>query len=118
LGLEGTKWQFYRLKATQTDWVDLIGDPTLVVNSKIEGGFIQSQSSCISCHSLALIGETGPAMPFQIFKVEEVDDMGRVANFIGVVAPKDRRPRPGVDPNGKFLQLDFVWSLRNAKPEE
>jgi hypothetical protein len=118
LGLEGTKWQFYRLKATQTDWLDLIGDPTLVVNSKIEGGFIPSQSSCISCHSLALIGETGPAMPFQIFKVEEVDDMGRVANFIGVVAPKDRRPRPGVDPNGKFLQLDFVWSLRNAKPEE
>jgi len=117
LGLENTKWQHYRLKATQIDWVDLLGEPTLVVNSKIESGFIQSESSCISCHSLALIGERGPPMPFMIFKPEQSDDMGRVANFIGVVKSTDRRPRAGVDPTGKFLQLDFVWSLRNAQPE-
>lgn len=117
LGLENTKWGFYRLKATQTDWVDLIGEPTLVVNSKIEGGFIQNKSSCISCHSLALIGDRGPAMPFMIFKPEDTDNLGRVANFIGVVKPSDRRPRGNVDPNGKFMQLDFVWSLRNARRE-
>ena len=117
LGLENTKWQNYRLKATQTDWVDSFGEPTRVVNSKIESGFIQRESSCISCHSLALIGERGPQMPFTIFKAEQTDNDGRVANFIGVVKSTDRRPRPGVDPTMKFMQLDFVWSLRNARPE-
>jgi hypothetical protein len=117
LGLENTKWQNYRLKATQTDWVDSFGEPTRVVNSKIEGGFIQRESSCISCHSLALIGERGPPMPFLIFKAEQTDNDGRVANFIGVVKSTDRRPRPGLDTNMKFMQLDFVWSLRNARPE-
>ena len=117
LGLDSTKWQHYRLKATQTDWVDSFGEPTRVVNSKIEGGFIQRESSCISCHSLALIGERGPPMPFTIFKSEQTDSDGRVANFIGVVKSTDRRPRSGVDPNWKFMQLDFVWSLRNARPE-
>jgi hypothetical protein len=117
LGLEGTKWQNYRLKATQTDWVDSFGEPTHVVNSKIEGGFIQRESSCISCHSLALIGEQGRTMPFSIVKTEQSDPDNRVANFVGVVKSTDRRPRPGIDPNGKFLQLDFVWSLRNAQPE-
>lgn len=118
IGLEGTKWANYRLKATQIDWVDSFGEPTVVVNSKIEGGFIQSQSSCISCHALAMIGEGPLPMPFSIVNIDvPPDPSGRVANFIGVVDANDRRPRPGVDPNWNFLQLDFVWSLRNAQPE-
>ena len=118
IGLEGTKWENYRLKATQVDWVDSFGRPTVVVNSKIEGGFIQQQSSCISCHALAMIGEGPIPMPFRIVNLDfPPDPSGRVANFIGVVDASDRRPVPGVDPNWNFLQLDFVWSLRNARRE-
>lgn len=118
LGLEGTKWANYRLKATQVDWVDSLGEPTIVVNSKIEGGFIQNQSSCMSCHALAMMGEASPPMPFTIVNLDiPPDESGRVANFIGVIDADDRRPRNGVDPNQKFLQLDFVWALRNARPE-
>ena len=119
IGLEGTKWENYRLKATQVDWVDSFGEPTVVVNSKIEGGFIQSQSSCISCHALAMIGEGPIPMPFTIVNNDVPPDAnGRVANFIGVVDADDRRPRiPEVNPDWNFLQFDFVWSLRNAQPE-
>lgn len=120
IGLEGTAWANYRLKASQTDWVDSFGEPTRVVNSKIESGFIQTKSSCISCHALAVIGAKTPAntntfMPFKIFKADDVDDDGRVANFIGVVGQADRIPNVGTDPKDAFMQLDFVWSLRNAK---
>ena len=119
IGLEGTKWDNYRLKATQIDWVDSFGEPTVAVNSKIENGFIQSQSSCISCHSLAMMGERSLPMPFRFVNDDiPADSMGRQANFIGVVGAGDRRPRPGVDPNWNFLQLDFVWSLRNAQPKK
>lgn len=118
IGLEGTKWENYRLKATQIDWVDSVGRPTVVVNSKIEGGFIQSNSSCISCHALAMIGEGPIPMPFSIINPDvPVDPLGRVANFVGVVDSDDRRPRAGVDPTWNFMQLDFVWSLRNAERE-
>jgi hypothetical protein len=93
IGLEGTKWENYRLKATQIDWVDSVGRPTVVVNSKIEGGFIQSNSSCISCHALAMIGEGPIPMPFSIINPDvPVDPLGRVANFVGVVDSDDRRP--------------------------
>lgn len=115
IGVEGTKWENYVLKATQIDWIDSMGQPTLVVNSKIEGSFIQTQSSCISCHALAMIGEGPIPMPFSIVRPELVDPSGRIANFTGVVGEDDRRPQPGVDPDWNFLQLDFVWSLRNAR---
>jgi hypothetical protein len=115
IGLEGTAFQNYRLKFAQTDWVTLTGVPVRAVNSKIEGGFIQTKSSCISCHSLALVGAKSPSsIPFEI-TTDEVDADGRVANFVGVVKPSDRIPATGTDPNDQFMQLDFVWALRNAK---
>ena len=119
IGLEGTKWENYRLKATQIDWVDSFGEPTIAVNSKIEGGFIQSQSSCISCHALAMIGEKPITVPFRIINPDiPPDSQGRSANFIGVVGAGERRPRRNdVDSNWNFLQLDFVWSLREARRE-
>ncbi len=118
IGLEDTKWENYVLKATQTDWIDSMGRATLVVNSKIEGSFIQTQSSCISCHALAMIGEGPVPMPFSIIRPEVTEPSGRVANFIGVVGEDDRQLRTSdVDPDWNFLQLDFVWSLRNAQRE-
>ena len=119
IGLEGTKWENYRLKATQVDWVDSFGEPTKVVNSKIEGGFNQNQSSCISCHALARIGDKSAPMPYLIVDLEGPVDGSRMATFIGVVDMDDLRPRSGAgtEASSHFLQLDFVWSLRNACPE-
>lgn len=120
IGLENTKWQFYRLKATQVDWVDSFGRPTIVVNSKIEAGFNQRASSCISCHSLARVGDKSGPMPFLIVNLDAPPDAaGRPATYVGVVTDKDLRPIPGsgAAESSRFLQLDFVWSLRNACPE-
>lgn len=121
IGLEGTRWQNYRLKATQIDWVDSLGAPTIVVNSKIEGGFNQKASSCISCHALARIGDKSAPMPFFFIDSKgPVDPSNRPATFTGVVAAKDLVPFPGVPgvaESTRFMQLDFVWSLRNVCPE-
>lgn len=53
--VEGTVWQFYRLRGTQVDFVTSVGRPTLLGNTQIEGSF-QESSSCITCHARASIG--------------------------------------------------------------
>lgn len=57
--IKGTKWENYRLKGTQTDFVTLDGRPTLLANAIIERGFMSS-SSCVSCHARATIGSPPP----------------------------------------------------------
>ncbi|MGD9922979.1 MAG: hypothetical protein AB7V13_16295 [Pseudorhodoplanes sp.] len=52
---EGTVWQYYRLRGTQTDFVTPTGRPTVLANTQIEGSF-QESSSCITCHARASIG--------------------------------------------------------------
>lgn len=105
-GLQGTKWENYRLRGTQTDWVDHRGKPTILVNSKIEGGFDQ-RSSCISCHSLAVKGATGRAMPINIAPFG-VDELGLLKGYVGSVPPQ-------LFDGQRYLGLDFVWSLRCAR---
>lgn len=52
--LHGTKWEFYELSGTQTDFTDEMGRPIMLSDPHIEDGF--QNSSCISCHALATIG--------------------------------------------------------------
>lgn len=114
-GLENTKWQFFRLRGTQTDWVDHRGNPTVLVNSKIEGGFDQKTMSCITCHALAVKGTTGRSMPIQIIP-GTLNSEGRPHGYIGPIDPKlflDATGNPV-----QYIGLDFVWSLRNAQREE
>ena len=120
-GLEGTRWENYRLRGTQIDYVDDDGNPTILANSELELGFQQS-SSCMSCHVRSTIGpnrnapasyvynadnkahEPAPpaAMRLPVFKV---DGDGRVTGYTGQPQPDEfllpgqaaggQRPLPG-----------------------
>ncbi len=85
--LEGTKWENYRLRGTQIDWVDHQGNPTVLPNSKVEGGFDQKTMSCITCHALAVKGVSGNPMPIRIIP-GTTNDEGRPHGYIGVLDPK------------------------------
>ena len=93
LGLEGTKWENYRLRGTQVDFVTSIGAPTVLANSQIESGF-QQRSSCITCHALAFMDSRGMNIGFP--------------TMVGSPNPRDF-----VDPaTGRpVMQADFVWSM-------
>ncbi len=131
LHLEGTRWENYRLRGAQVDYVDAEGNPLIVANSELETGF-QRSSSCMSCHVRATVGPSvnepasftfsggkdhAPASPaathLSAFKTA-VD--GRVTGYTGVPQPDDFL-LPGQPPGGRdrFLSLDSVWSLVRAQ---
>jgi hypothetical protein len=121
IGLEGTVWQYYRLRGTLTRFVDTASRPLLLANSDLEAG-MQKTSSCITCHarsSLALVSGSPTRLP--IFNTAVKDGE--------LPATTERRGFTGLpsvqwfeDPEdaGKplFRQLDFVWSLSKARPKE
>ncbi|MFC3149676.1 hypothetical protein ACFOEK_01395 [Litoribrevibacter euphylliae] len=112
-GLEGTKWENYRLRGTQTEIVDNRGNPTILVNSHLEGVLDQESMSCISCHALAVKGESGDSMPIPI--TEGTNENGLPMGHIGAL-----NPTLFLDNNGSpipYVGLDYVWTLRNAKRE-
>ena len=106
IGLEGTKWESYRLRGTQVDFVDSLGTVTLLANSQPEEGF-QHTSSCITCHARASIGNR----------------KGAGANRISVFLPNNDGAVGAPDPvwfaddgaGGRYVQLDFIWSLFRAR---
>lgn len=113
MGLQGTVWQFYRLRGTLTRFIDSAKQPLLLANSQLEAGD-QRNSSCISCHARASLSTKG----------------GRLTIFDGVSddaqAMVDRKgsvgnPRPewfkldAEDPQARLSSLDFVWSLSKAQ---
>jgi hypothetical protein len=104
IGLEGTKWENYRLRGTQSEFVDSRGGVTLLSNSEPERTF-QATSSCITCHSRSTIGPSGNDR-LSIFKPDG-------QSFNGP-------PNPAwfVIPTGRYAQLDFVWSLFRANPKK
>jgi hypothetical protein len=113
IGLEGTVWQYYRLRGTLTAFVDAANRPNLLGNSELEAG-LQATASCITCHARASIGEAGgtPArMP--IFQAGSVRK-----GYVGRPDPEWFR---GIDADGRryevFKPLDFVWSLSQAASE-
>lgn len=112
-GLEGTKWENYRLRGTQTEIVDNRGTPSVLVNSHLEGVLDQTSMSCITCHALAVKGTDGPSMPIPI--TEGVNNDGLPMGHIGALNPElfldaNENPVP-------YVGLDYVWTLRNAKRE-
>ncbi len=131
-GLEGTRWENYRLRGTQTDYVDRDGNPVILANSELETGFQQS-SSCMSCHERATIGPNrndaarfpfGPdnkdhppappeAMRLPVFKTLPG---GEVVSYKGTPQPGEYLlPGQAAGGTARFLSLDFVWSLIEAE---
>jgi hypothetical protein len=93
LGLQGTKWENYRLRGTQTDFIKSSGEPTRLSNSVIEG---VQDSSCMTCHSRATINRDGRSFGIDFSKGS---------------------PNPSWFSNGNqriFMQQDFVFSLGRA----
>ena len=122
LGIEGTRWENYRLRGTQVDFFDSFGNPTILANSQIERGF-QLTSSCITCHARATIGPriqgSSAANRLSIFKEmlpQSTNSFIRVGN-VGALPEELFIQRTFGNPitgDLKYLQLDFVWSLMRA----
>ena len=115
-GLEGTVWQYYRLRGTLTEFVDH-GRPQRLANSELETG-LQETASCITCHSRSSIGVVGgETVRLPIFDSHSALPSGSVRR--GFVGDRQASWFEGSTASGQrprlFLPLDFVWSLANAK---
>ncbi len=86
------KWEHYRLRGTQIDWVDDQGNPTRLVNSKIEGGFDQKSMSCMTCHALAATDSPRPANFDQSFCEDPIQAASAAAGS-GIQGDVDERVR-------------------------
>lgn len=113
-GLEGTKWANYRLRGTQSTFVDNRGNPTILANSHLEGFLDQPTMSCATCHALSVKGPEGASMPLPIVQ-DEVNGEGFPLGFVGALDPNMFLDEYG-DPIS-YLGLDYVFALRNAKRE-
>ena len=118
IGLEGTVWQYYRLRGTLTRYTDSEGRPQLLANSELEAG-MQRTSSCITCHSRSTIGIVGDEpVRLAIFDTRDdgsPSDIFRLRGFLG--APRTEWFAGGAHGRNQplFKQLDFVWSLAKAQ---
>jgi hypothetical protein len=122
IGLEGTVWQYYRLRGTLTRFVDARGQPLRLANSELEAGMQQS-ASCITCHARASIGMAGHSpvrLPIFDTRSDARTDDGLVRRgFVGLpqagwfeTVSSDGRARRQYQP------LDFVWSMSKAQPKK
>jgi len=114
IGLEGTVWQYYRLRGTLTSYTDAQGAPNLLANSELEPG-MQSTSSCITCHSRSTIANVdGHPARLAAFdrSVSTPEDPTARRGYVGeptwLVAG-------GVWDGRAYQSLDFVWSLSKAQ---
>jgi hypothetical protein len=54
--LKNTVFQYYVLRGTQVDFVDSMGNPTILGNTQLENA-MQTTSSCMGCHARSTIGD-------------------------------------------------------------
>jgi len=115
--LTGTKWAFYRLRGTQTDFTNARGAPVVMGDSAIEAGF--QHTSCMTCHARATVSFVGPKLVHLSPDAAHVDVASgapRIADRANSdLGPPDPRP---FGPSVAYAQTDFVWSLplRAAAP--
>jgi hypothetical protein len=104
------EWQHYRLKGSQTNFIDATGRTTLLGNSYTEAGFVQT-SSCIGCHGSAAANAQG--LTKFSFAVGPPPAPDTLRSYHGV-------PDPAwfYDPESEkvtAIPLDFVWAFFKAK---
>jgi hypothetical protein len=119
IGLEGTVWQYYRLRGTLTSFVDSQGKPELLANSELETG-LQKTASCITCHSRASIGVIAGAparLPIFDSSPNDAPSQALVRRGFSGLPKAEWYQRVGTDGqmHRDFRSLDFVWSLSQAK---
>jgi hypothetical protein len=101
----------YRLRGTQTTYLDAANQPVRLGNAELEAG-LGSSASCMTCHARATLGVNGELSRLPVFAPAPP---GVRRGFVGT-------PDPGwfghADAQGAwqttFAQLDFVWSLSQA----
>lgn len=123
-GQWGAEWRNYRLKGSQTDFVDSSGVPLLVGNSVTEGGFVQT-ASCMTCHSRAAVDANGNSA-FPIFGEKEPLPLqtGSPQQYQTEFTTHNGSPDPnwfwiqtGKGTKKLHMQTDFVWAIPfRAKP--
>ena len=114
IGLEGTVWQYYRLRGTLTRYTDGNGEPQRLANSELESG-MQGSASCVTCHSRAAIGVVqGAPVRLDIFDTSAKASSERGLQRRGFIGtPEAAWFAPAAGP--RFRSLDFVWSLTQAQ---
>jgi hypothetical protein len=119
-----SKWQNYRLRGTQINFVTPEGLPTILSNPVIENSF--QKSSCMTCHSLATVGVRGTvpnsatSMPF-FLKLDFARNIGSSPpprpDIGAPVCAKFYNKPSGACPDDQssdqvlYFQTDFLWSL-------
>jgi hypothetical protein len=117
IGLEGTAWQYYRLRGTMTTYTDAAGSPVVLANSEFEAGF-QPTSSCMTCHARAAIA-FADAQPVTL-PVFATNTAGAPRHgFIGIPdsAWFGSPAATGSSKPLRFMSLDFLWTAALAHPE-
>lgn len=99
----GPEWLNYRLRGTQTEFIDVTGVPILLGNSLIEAGFV-STTSCMTCHVRATVNEAGRTL--SVFRSRNPR--------VGYVGVPDPSWFFNADGSLKMLPLDFVWGFLNV----
>lgn len=102
---------YYRLRGTQTNYLDASGRPVRLGNAALEAG-LGASASCMTCHARAGIGVAGGAERLPVFAPAPV---GIRRGYVGI-------PDPAwfghADAEGRwhrtYASLDFVWSLSQA----
>jgi hypothetical protein len=115
IGLDGTVWQYYRLRGTLTRFTDAQGASLRLANSELEQG-MQTTASCITCHSRSTIADDdGSPARLAIFDIGDgTPDTPAVRR--GYVGEPGWLDAGYVWDGRRYQSLDFVWSLSKAQP--
>ncbi len=108
---EGEGQRHYRLRGTQTTYLDAADRPVRLGNAVLEGGLGDS-ASCMTCHARATLSVDGAPTRLPVFAPAPP---GVRRGYVGI-------PDPGwfgyTDAQGQwrttYAPLDFVWSLSQA----
>lgn len=122
-------WLNYRLKGSQVEYVNAVGQPTFLGNSVTEAGFMDG-SSCISCHSRAGVSSLGQSkeqvrltannvtkhfLALSVFE-SSLTDYGYFRSHHGIPNPGWYYRDNNSSPYMEVMQLDFIWGFLNAQP--
>ena len=104
--------QHYRLRGTQTTYVDAAGQPLRLGNTELEAGLGDS-ASCMTCHARAALSVT-PGEPERL-PVFAPSPSGTRRGYVGTPDP-DWFGHADAQGNWHitYSALDFVWSLAQA----
>ena len=95
------------------DFTDITGKPTLVGNSVIETGFVQT-SSCMTCHANASVDSNGLNNPSIGFTTDSQSRSGPLDP--GWFYDLNTWNRVRTNYKLKYYPMDFIWAIFNAQP--